>query len=297
MRSSDSFGAVSWLPYAVGGAAVVIALAGLLVLTTRGGGGAGGGPVASPDEPPPKARLFTPPTRSDGALEVMPVTFTDGSTAEVVYDSRLDLASLGLVPHGSATLEGCCRRQYLVDYGEQGTFYRGPPVASYPGADGKTAAVHRGLEGDPGLYLIFHFGSWTLGLSDGSGKGRLTVAQRGVWASSLTGAQTPDGFLVVEAKSPLAAEPAGGVAGPQIEIGNIRQKGVLLVPGPCRPGSSPGAEQRDGMTVVRSKLVGKFETAVMCAEEARIAAYVYGDADFVGSVAGSLRFRNVRLAS
>jgi hypothetical protein len=59
---------------------------------------------------------FVPATRLEGDLRVMPVTFPDGTTAEVVYPSGLQLAELGVRPSGGfGTLEGdefdgCCAR-------------------------------------------------------------------------------------------------------------------------------------------------------------------------------------------
>ena len=49
---------------------------------------------------------FVPATRAEGDSVVLPVTFTDGTSAELVYPRRLGIAALGVAPYGSATLRG-----------------------------------------------------------------------------------------------------------------------------------------------------------------------------------------------
>lgn len=301
MRSSDLFpGSGEWLHYVVGGAAGLIFLAGLVGLTTTrsGRGSEAVGEPSNGGQPAPKLRLFVPKTTSEGGSTVMPVRFPDGSTAEILYDPALKLAELGLFFDGSVQLQGGPHRRLIVEYGERGTFYEGEaPTAQLPGAEGTTVGVWRGADGDPASYLVFRFGSWTVGISEGEGKEKLNAVHLSEFASKLAGAETPDGFLVLEARSPLKLEPPGGTAGPTIEIGTIRSKGILLLPGPCVAPSGAGVETHNGVAVRRQKLLGKFHFARLCIPEASFAAQAYGDESFVRSVAQSLRIRGVVLAS
>jgi len=54
-------------------------------------------PVSEPYEP------FIPETRIEGSRIILPVTFPDGSTAELAYPDSLDIAGMGARPY----IAGC----------------------------------------------------------------------------------------------------------------------------------------------------------------------------------------------
>ncbi len=57
-------------------------------------------PSPTPIEGTPEA--FIPSTHTENGLEVLPITFPDGSTAELVYPPALDIAGMGRSPIGWA---------------------------------------------------------------------------------------------------------------------------------------------------------------------------------------------------
>jgi hypothetical protein len=68
---------------------------------------AGSRPVASTSPTPleedvPSVDRFLPPTYEEGRKVVMPVTFPDGTTAEILYPPDLDLAGTNIQPYTSA---------------------------------------------------------------------------------------------------------------------------------------------------------------------------------------------------
>ena len=64
----------------------------------------------------------------------------------------------------------------------------------------------------------------------------MTDAERRRFEASLHGRETADGFLILEATSPLTLARAGDNAGPALEFGTYRDSPwLMLVPGDCRP--------------------------------------------------------------
>jgi hypothetical protein len=120
---------------------------------------------------------FVPATRAEGDSVVLPVTFTDGTSAELVYPRRLEIAALGLAPYGSATLRGKSPvpgrsnnvgRDFLILHGElhdylarSGLPKPPSPVARYQAADGQTVGFWNLPHPEPN-YLGFQFGRWAV---------------------------------------------------------------------------------------------------------------------------------------
>lgn len=75
---------------------------------------------------------FVPPTYREDSV-VLPVTFPDGSAAELVYPSDLDLASMGVRPY----IVGCGRDfNFFYRHDPKGTWYDGDrPLETYTGAE------------------------------------------------------------------------------------------------------------------------------------------------------------------
>jgi len=251
--------------------------------------------VAACTEPPapkhsePSARLVTPPpfvprTYREGEKVVVPVTFPDGSTAEVVYARELDLASRGVRPNTWALLDtsyGSVGRDFRIDPGRLEEVWRGDPIREYEGADGTVVPFLRAAGMD---YLAFGFGAWTVSVYDYPGGGaRLTEEERSLWARSLTGYETEDGFLLLEAQPPLRLARAGEYPSPMELWFGGPDGGVEIWPvQKCSP--KQHFERSAGY-------------ASWCDTEARMYIGVQGDKKFVdAALAGGVRVRNVVFA-
>jgi len=123
-------------------AAVAAPLAMLIPLLTRHADepsstrGAAKG-TTQPSTTPPR---FDPPTHPEGDRIVVPLTFPDGTTAEILFGPEVDAATLGIAgshvragwdaPRESA---GGCGWELVASYGDSlGSFYRGnSPIAVY----------------------------------------------------------------------------------------------------------------------------------------------------------------------
>src|SRR4029453_6294118 len=98
-------------------------------------------PAPTGPEPVHAPNPVRPRTPAEGADTVMPVTFLDGTTAEIVYPEALDLAGLGLRPGGAAELAGCCARDFFLPAGGEGGFAStGRPLQQPPGVRGPRRA-------------------------------------------------------------------------------------------------------------------------------------------------------------
>jgi hypothetical protein len=263
---------------------VTIGMAGRWYFQDRGPSDVGQTPVARPS--PAKApNAVVPSVRIEAGKAVMPVTFLDGTTAEVVYPRALDLAGLGVRPAGSAELAGCCARDFFFPSGGESWFAAaGPPLKQFAGADGQAVVLWPGRSDDVGRYLVFHFGSWWMGVWDDAGGSTMTDDQLAVWATHLRGRQTPDGFLILQATPPLrVAGPGPGATAPRLEFGTQDGRSVALTVEPCEAPTQRGSD-------------GARHDAKACHPEWSISVQVQGDRRFVEAVLNELQIRNVRVA-
>jgi hypothetical protein len=215
----------------------------------------------------------------------MPVTFVDGTTAEVVYPKALDLASLGVRPGGSAELVDCCARDFTFPPGGESWFAgAGRPLKQFAGADGQPVVLWPGRSNDVGRYLVFHIGSWWMGVWDNGGGSTMTDEQLAAWATHLRGRVTPDGFLVLLATSPLRlAGPGPAATAPRLAFGTQDGRSVALTVEPC---DAPTERSTDG-----ARLYAK-----ACHPDWSISVEAQGDQRFVETVLNELQIRNVRVA-
>ena len=212
---------------------------------------------------------FVPATRAEGDTVVLPVTFTDGTSAELVYPRRLDIAALGLAPYGSATLRGKSSapgrsdkvdRDFLILHGEVHDYLARsrrpkPPsvIARYKAADGQSVGFWNLPHPEPN-YLGFQFGRWAVLVYDypadeESGGAAMTDAERAAWSASFSGREAADGFLLLGGSGRLRLARAGETAGPQLSFGSVGEPPwFALYPGPCKP-------HRDQKQLVHGKLV------------------------------------------
>jgi hypothetical protein len=232
MRRSTS----PFIPLALIVAGVGVPLLVLAPLGPESSSSPSAGPQAAPS-PTPTPTEFVPPTYVEGNHVVMPVTFPDGTAAELVYPPELDLASFSVYPNTQGDLDrGSCSSDFFISTAKRATGVSGAgPVAVLPGTAGNVE-LWRGDKDHGGYLLIFEFGRWYVALYCNRGPGDETHA---VWAASLSGHETPEGYLVLEASAPLQLHPWRDVGGPALFISD-RSMFIELV-----AGSTNTAEDRD----------------------------------------------------
>ena len=159
----------------------------------------------------------------------MPLTFPDGTRIAIAYPPELALAELGVVPYGSAALQG-----------ESPHPERGDEV-------GRDFLVRYGAGESRPRSLDFAFGRWTVEVYDyaADSPAAMTRRERESFRAALSGHVTGDGFLVLTAAPPLELAEAGEHAGPALEFGHAaRQEGAAgaraRAARPPRPPSAPG---------------------------------------------------------
>jgi hypothetical protein len=177
----------------------------------EGGGETKSEPAGSPSPSPSYLRdneRWSPQTyREDGRL-VMPVTFPDGTTAELVYPPDLGLEDLKVYPDTYVTggSEACGPPVYPTRHDPHGGWLAGDaPLDQHTRPDGTTVQLWEGTHDHrPHAFLVHRFGSWTVLVPC------LEIVDRdhlGIWAENLHGEQSPDGLLVLRSTPPLTVNP------------------------------------------------------------------------------------------
>lgn len=287
--------------------------AGLLVRLTSGdvagptGQPGSSAPSGSSAAPPSTAArrpaLFVPATQREGDRTVLPVTFPDGSTAELVYPAGLGLAGMGLQPD-VAILDrhNPAARSPLV-FLHRGT--PGPdvlegaqPVQQAMTRPGRPVEVWQArpesaVTPDQAYWVVYKVGSWTVLAPAADLEVATDVARQ------LEARQASDGFVVVDANAPLAlSHEFGEGGGVQLAIGDRnprpdqvdagkRFRLILLSP-------MGRACQGEGLS-------SSGESASKCLKAtgtgAAVLATISGDRRFVQAVFDGLEIRNVHLVS
>jgi hypothetical protein len=252
-------------------------------------------PFEAPPAAPEMTIPFIPPTHRDGDSIVMPVTFPDGTSAELLFPQDVDLAGMGAQPDVSylwlADPAGRSPLSFYHEAADPQQFEGDAPEDVYRSRNGDpvelwVASAEASARNVP-YWLVFHIGSWTV-LAPVEDLGSAPDVAR-----ALGGHETSDGFVVMDAEPPLALADEGGEGGgPGITFGDSD-------PRPNYVGSDPfrmiilwpvvGGCQADpnGPTA---------EYASLCLGDA-IDASIYGDQPFVSLLYRFLRARNLRLAS
>jgi hypothetical protein len=283
-------------------APVIVVAAGCAAASERTGTQPGSPTHAASPTTDGQAR-FVPRTYREGDSVVMPVTFPDGTTAELAYPPELDLARLRVQPYSSGYGPGFARDFLVYDkpIGDVIGRYEGAELlAEYDDGNGGRVGFWR-LPSD-GLYLAFPFGSWTVLVYDYAEEGaQMSDQDRALWATNFHGRDGEDGFLLLEADPPLRLARAGEHAGPELQFWSRADgfSGVLLFAGECTPyhegaGGFDDIEMVNGLAVSRDD-----EFANWCVPKASMTVHVYqepGDT-FIDDVLGGLEIRNVDLAS
>jgi hypothetical protein len=288
---------------------VAIGAGALLVTDARRGGGPPDGSAAAPANPSPstieapdpgRREVFMPPVRRERGRLVMPLTFPDGSTAELVYAPKLELAAMGVQPDVSFLRRDrpATRFALVFWFGQpDATLFEGDqPLGRYPTLGGGQAELWRAGAAPPPLppvryWLVFRLASWTV-LAPVS-----TPAMAAEVVHGLDARETGGGYVVMEAREPYAlSREAGEGGGPKLAIGDARPRPeevdagsrfrlITLRPSRnCRPqGISPS---------------GQYASICLGTTGGGVALFagIDGDRSFVEDVVAGLDARDVRIA-
>lgn len=251
-------------------------------------------PTASPpttaapiDDPKPGVERFVPSLPLEDGLATLEVVFVDGSRATVAWPVEIDLVSRGLVPYGWAYVLGESARDLFIRPGSIGDTLEllggAELIDAYPDAEGTPIGLWRPPDEEVD-YLAFQFGDWSVLVFDyREGFFRFSADERGLWAASLRGTTTEDGFLLLSTDFPLQLAYAGGDFPAEVSMMMRGEQGeVDLIAGPCEPG------------IIDQIGVGAFAT--WCTGGGRIKVRAFGAAAFQQTVFDSLEVRSVELA-
>jgi hypothetical protein len=169
-------------------------------------------PTGSPSPSPSylaDGETWSPPTHREGARTVMPVTFPDGTRAELVYPPELGLEQLSVYPDtyadGGPRVCGSSVSATRYDpHGNDSWFVGDGPLWQHTRADGLTVQLWKGTRDHGGSFLVYRFGPWTVLVpcSDAAAPDDLRI-----WAESVHGQETPEGLLRLEGTPPLEVNP------------------------------------------------------------------------------------------
>jgi hypothetical protein len=139
----------------------------------------------------------------------MPVTFPDGTRAQLVYPARLALEDLSVYPDtfagGGPRACGASVSATRYDpHGEGDWFIGDDPLWEHRRSDGLTVQLWKGTTDHGGSFLVYRFGSWTVLVPC---LGSAESEDLRLWAESLHGEETPEGLLVLESTPPLVVNP------------------------------------------------------------------------------------------
>jgi streptogramin lyase len=244
-------------------------------------------------ELPLDAAPFVPPTSLEGDVVVMPVTLPDGRTVEIVYPMQLDLASLAVkaVSFAEPTQAPDCAAILYAYHGTDPFLHgEGIPEATYPSASGEPVELWEppATVTYPEAWLVFSFGSWRVGVPvQGSCRDDDVLA---AWARSVTGRETPDGFLVLDMKSPVRTYEPGDPDAPGLIFEDDRFQ-VQVFSRPCTLPDDGNVQTIGGKQVHRSNGV-----AQMCVSEGSILVRIEGDDALIDPLIRDIRIRSVSRA-
>jgi hypothetical protein len=166
-------------------------------------------------------RPFVPPTRQQGGNTVLPVTFLDGTSIQLVHPRTVDLAHLGLAWQAEAVLPGSVPKGVLL------RILHGAPAEIFPNRTPDKTFPNGAQEYDEsaGGYLAVPIGSWTVIATTES----TSNDERATFAMAIAGHVNSNGYLVLTPHPPVMLAPADG---PNIQFGN----GIVgLLRRPCDP--------------------------------------------------------------
>jgi hypothetical protein len=238
-----------------------------------------------PEETVAQPRSFVPQTRPEGDRLILPVTFPDGSTAELLYPPDLDIAGLGVTPY----MAGCGHDFGFTYFDPRGTMYKGAPLETYIGSDGNQVSLYESVPGFEGIdFLMFSFGEWWVDLYQYSDE-RDTPGERRFCAEHLLGTVTEDGWLVLSGPESL------DLYRPKLQFGDLgpERRFLILFAKQCESDPDYGTVEIDGIRVDLSE-----DFASWC-DPSGVDIHVYFDPDssFFEDVIEGLEIRNYRPAA
>ncbi|GAA3116264.1 hypothetical protein [Streptosporangium carneum] len=234
-----------WIAVAVLAAIVAVPVVSLLVGRDPDPPSSLPAPASTPDAAPATSaavvdapvNVLHPKPRRKGDRDVLDVVFPDGSKAEIDYPAELDLAGQGVRPALGGWLEGYFSlfRQLTVPLGGAAEVAQGRPMIRRLAG---RATLWQPMSRQEGQAVMFDFDPWHVTLRDH--KDGMTYEQRLLWAERLRGRTTKNGYLVLDAASPVRlAEPGqvfrGELAGPRLWFGGAVERGepvLVLAPAP-----------------------------------------------------------------
>ena len=193
--------------------------------------------------------FWAPAVKREGEHVVMPVTFPDGATAEVVYPAELALEKLNVYPDSYANLEGssgtCGWPVHAARFDPRDNWARGDaPLDRYERKDGRIVELWRGQSwARPHNILITRIGPWNVLVLCRS---MAMTPETELWAEHLSAHETKDGLLILEDSPPLDAHP--GDTGATIRFsGQDVVVDLEISPDDCRSGGATDLGAGDGV--------------------------------------------------
>jgi hypothetical protein len=223
----------------------------------------------------------------------MPVTFPEGTTAEIVYPADLRLHEMSVYP--DTFLDGgpraCGSTAHATRYDPHVGWITGhAPLTEHVRQDGGVVALWEGTRDNaPYNYLVYRFGSWSVLLpckiSAAPLEGDLVML-----AENLNGFETSDGLLVLEGTSPLVLHPWRDQHAPAIRFSD---RDVVIDLRPSSEQCDPASESGGDMDPLDGDM-----TVQWCVQpQGRIYLYANGftpsGREFLQSLVSQLEVRNV----
>lgn len=246
-------------------------------------------PAAQPSpvttSPGTEDQHFFPPAQSNQKdRTLIHLVFADGTEVDATYPSalRIERLPMSLIQSGGLNGDEPCRVEFDIAYHDE-TFFRGAPTpeAVYSSSSGEDVELWEAPTEHPSrTFLLFRFGAWRVGIDQGSGCIE-SEEERQAWVDGLHGHETDEGFLVLEAISPVFLEGMESDTPPQLLLGrSAQQPSVVFSAAMCEPflpaDGFSNLERRNGLVVSRSR--GR---AVWCDAEDEIIVEVEGTERFV----------------
>jgi hypothetical protein len=200
-----------------------------------------------------ESERWAPPTYREGGHTVMPVTFPDGTTAELVYAADLGLEELSVYPDTFA--EGgpraCGWTVHATRYDPHLGWVTGDaPLARHVTQDGAAVALWGGTRDHlPYNSLVYRFGSWSVLVLC---KGSTFDEDLAMLAERLHGFEAPDGLLVLEGTPPLVLHPWRDQNAPALRLsGTDIVIDLRPLSDQCDPATDWGGDMAPGDGVVQ----------------------------------------------
>lgn len=181
------------------------------------------------------------------AKTVMPVTFPDGSSADLIHSEDLPLSRFVTAAWTWGRLPGCCWRDIRIRRADDGVTrpefgVTGQPVKTFEGADGSEVGLWRAPGHTTRYNLVFVFGAWMVAVASDNGGEQMNDAQLATWARSLHGRVARTGFIVLSAQNPLELADTGDAAGPEITFDDAlpgQPRIISIIPGKLKETTPP----------------------------------------------------------